>query len=97
MKYPNHNRQHRIQQDEQFTLHVRLKELSPGDVFLKEGTVHMICKPENALIRDPDAPDETILIVNLTDGSTWWCDENYAVRPCIGAKLSYISPRNNEY
>ena len=97
MKYPNHNHPHRIQRNEQFILQVRLKELSPGDVFLKDGTVHMICKLENDLIHDLDAPNETILIVNLTDGSTWWCDENYAVWPCIEVKLSYTSPRNNEY
>ena len=97
MKYPIHNSQHRIQQNEQFILQVRLKELSPGDVFLKEGTIHMICKPENHLIRDPDAPDETILIVNLTNGLTWWCDENCAVWPCMEVKLSYISLCNTKY
>lgn len=84
---------HRLKQNERLTLQVELKTLYPGDVFVKDGTAHMICGPVSDLIRDPSTPDDTVLIINLTNGSTWWCKDTTDVWPATEVKLSYQTLR----
>lgn len=72
---------------------MELKTLYPGDVFVKDGTAHMICGTGNNIIRDPDSDDNTILIINLTNGSTWWCNDTTEVWPATEVVLSYQTLR----
>lgn len=84
---------HRIQQNEKSILAISLSDLMPGDIFVRQGTSHILCSPKNGLIREPETPDDTVLICNLTNGSTWWCSMDEEVWPCLDVTLNYRTLR----
>lgn len=80
---------HKIQQKETPIMARDLRDMEAGDVVIREGTPVMVCKPETKI----DEVTDTVLIVNLTNGSCWWASGSDQVWPAINIQLSYDTLR----
>jgi hypothetical protein len=83
---------HKIQTEERDPCSVLLRDMSAGDVVVREGTAVMVLRPPPLVTeRLPEA--DKVWICNLTNGSIWPASGADLVWPCHDVRLTYTTGR----
>lgn len=92
MREANRPRPHRIKHQERAAfMPVDLKDLEKGDVFVREGTPHMVVSPPAEV--EQNTPQGSVWIVNLQSGGCWPIGGSTQVYPAHDVSLTFASGR----
>lgn len=90
----NRPRPHRMKHHERAAfMPVDLKELEKGDVFVREGTPHMVVFPPAEVSHN--TPQDQVWIVNLQSGGCWPISGSTKVHPAHEVELTFASGRRD--
>lgn len=89
---PTQPRPHRIKHQERAAfMPVDLSTLDKGDVFVREGTPHMVVSPPAEVAQN--TPQGQVWIVNLQSGGCWPIGGSTQVYPAHEAQLTFATGR----
>lgn len=85
-------RPHRLKHEERAAfMPVDLKTLEKGDVFVREGTPHMVVDPPTEVRQN--TPHGSVWIVNLQSGGCWPIQGSTQVHPAHDVSLTFATGR----